>query len=331
MKAAVISSPGVVDVETVDDPAPGPGQVVVEVAACGICATDLHVLEDHFLTALPFIPGHEFAGEVVAVGAGVTGLRVGDRVAVDPSLPCRRCTACRLGPGAVCPRHRVIGVATPGGAAEYASVPAANCLRLPDDVPVREAALIEPLSCAVPGYDLLRARPGASVLVYGAGTMGLMMLQLAERTGAASVDVIDPNGPRLAAARRLRRTRAVMTADDIDRPDGWDVVIDATGNERVVEEALPRVATGGVYLRTGASDQATRAVVDAIHLRERDITVADSARGPDSYRRAADLFAAGALAPRSLISHRMPLSDYPMAIKTLLAGHGHKIVVIPGS
>ncbi|EPH43925.1 putative L-threonine 3-dehydrogenase [Streptomyces aurantiacus JA 4570] len=161
MKAAIIESVGKAVVGEVPDPTPGPRDVVVEVAACGLCGTDLHILQGEFAPTLPVVPGHEFAGEVVGVGSAVTELSVGDRVAVDPSLYCYECRYCRDGHNNLCERWAAIGVTTAGGAAQYAVAPAANCVRLPEHVRTQDAALIEPLSCAVRGYDVLCA-PGSA-------------------------------------------------------------------------------------------------------------------------------------------------------------------------
>ncbi|MFI9274627.1 zinc-dependent alcohol dehydrogenase family protein [Kitasatospora sp. NPDC052896] len=329
MKAVVISSPGVIDIESVDDPAPGPGEVVVKVAACGLCGTDLHILEGEFAPSLPVVPGHEFAGEIVALGAGVSGLTIGDRVAVDPSLYCHECHYCRLGRDNLCERYAAIGVTTAGAAAEYAVAPAANCVRLPEHVNVEDAALIEPLSCAVRGYDVLRSRIGSSVLVYGSGTMGLMMLELAKRTGAASVDVVDLNSERLATARQLGCTRTAASAAEFDQPRGWDVVIDATGNEHAIQDALGRVGRGGTYLQFGVAAYAARAVIEPYRIYNQEITITGSMAVLHSYERAAALFAAGVLDPQVFISDRHPLADYATALQRFQAGLGRKILVTP--
>jgi len=155
VKAAVISAPGVVEVTAVDDPAPGPREVVVEVTACGLCGTDLHIADGEFAPELPVIPGHEFAGVVVAVGSAAGEIAVGAHVAVDPSLYCHECHYCRIGRGNLCTRWGAIGVTAAGGAAEYVAVPAANCVPLPGHVRLDDAALIEPLACAIRGYDVL--------------------------------------------------------------------------------------------------------------------------------------------------------------------------------
>src|SRR5256714_11209616 len=225
MKAVQITAPGKVEVTEVEDPVPGPREVVVEVAACGLCGTDLHILHGEFAPTLPIVPGHEFAGTVVAVGGAVTERHTGDRVAVDPSLFCNECYQCRRGHNKPCERWAAIGVSVPGGAAPYARAPVANCVPLPEHVRTEDAALIEPLSCAVRGYDILRAELAATILIYGAGTMGLMMLELAKRTGAVSVDVVDINPERLATARELGCTTPAASAPEIARPPSRRVVV----------------------------------------------------------------------------------------------------------
>ncbi len=329
MKAALIESVGTVDLTTVPDPTPGPREVVVDVAACGLCGTDLHILQGEFAPRLPVVPGHEFAGEVVGVGTEVTELRVGDRVAVDPSLYCHECRYCRTGHANMCDRWAAIGVSVSGGAAEYAVAPAANCVRLPDHVGLQDAALIEPLSCAVRGYDVLRSTLGARVLIYGSGTMGLMMLELAKRTGAAGVDMVDINPDRLTTAGALGCSRTATAADEFDRPEGWEVVIDATGNAAAIQDGLGRVAKAGTFLQFGVSDYAATATIEPYKIYNREITITGSMAVLHSYERAADLFASGILDPEIFISDRLPLDDYPAALDRFAAGLGRKIVVVP--
>ncbi|MER5200394.1 zinc-dependent alcohol dehydrogenase family protein [Streptomyces sp. NPDC002755] len=329
MKAAVIEAPGKVVVTTVPDPTPGPRDVVIDVSACGLCGTDLHILQGEFAPTLPIVPGHEFAGEVVGLGSEVTELALGDRVAVDPSLYCHECRYCRVGHNNLCDRWQAIGVTVPGGAAEYAVAPVANCVRLPDHVDVQDAALIEPLSCAVRGYDVLNSRLGAHVLIYGSGTMGLMMLELAKRTGAVSVDVVDINAERLATAEKLGVSKAAVSADELGRPGGWDVVIDATGNAAAIQDGLERVAKAGTFLQFGVSDYATTATISPYRIYNQEITITGSMAVLHSYERAAELFAAGVLDPQVFISHRMPLDAYPQALEQFAAGQGRKIVIVP--
>jgi 2-desacetyl-2-hydroxyethyl bacteriochlorophyllide A dehydrogenase len=331
VKAAVITGPGEVEVTTVPDPSPGPRDVVVAVAGCGICGTDLHILEGEFAPTLPVVPGHEFAGEVVAVGDAVDELSVGDRVAVDPSLHCGECYYCRRGRGNLCERWAAIGVSTAGGAADYAVAPAANCFRLPAGVDTADAALIEPLACAVRGFDVLQAQVADHFLIYGAGTMGLMMMELAKRTGAASVSMVDLNPSRLETARLLGCTATVASADELDRPRGWDVVIDCTGVVAAIEDGLTRVAPGGTFQQFGVSAEKAVARFEPYKIYNQEIRIVGSMAVLHSFERAGELFATGVLRPDVMISHRFPLDGYPAALEQFKAGVGRKIQVQPGA
>lgn len=205
----------------------------------------------------------------------------------------------------------------------------ANCVRLPEHIRTQDAALIEPLSCAVRGYDVLRSRLGAHVLIYGSGTMGLMMLELAKRTGAASVDVVDLNPARLETARLLGVSGAAANADELERPRGWDLVVDATGNAAAIQDGLGRVAKAGTFLQFGVADYATWVTIDPYRIYNQEITVTGSMAVLHSFERAAELFANGVLDPEVFISDRMPLAEYPRALEQFAAGVGRKIVVVP--
>jgi 2-desacetyl-2-hydroxyethyl bacteriochlorophyllide A dehydrogenase len=329
MRAVVIPEKEVVEVTSVDDPAPGPREVVVQVAGCGICGTDLHILEGEFAPSLPLVPGHEFAGEVVAAGREVSGIAVGDRVAVDPTLNCGECRQCRLGRFNMCERWRAIGVSDPGGAAEFAVAPEANCVRLPEGVQTRDAALIEPLSCAVRGYDVLRMRLADHVLIYGSGTMGLMMLQLAKRSGAATVDIVDVNPQRLETARVLGCSAAGTSADELER-SAWDVVIDCTGVVAAIQDGLKRVAKAGTFLQFGVTETAAKVTIDPYRIYNEEITITGSMAVNQSYERAAELFLDGVVPPEVFISDRLPLDDYEEALDRMRRGVGRKIQVLPG-
>ena len=329
MRAVLFTAPGTIELGSLPDPSPGRREVVVAPAAVGLCGTDLHVLDGELARGWPTVPGHELAGEVVALGREVTEVAVGDRVAVDPSLYCGECYWCRRARGNQCERWGSLGVTAPGGAAELVVAPAANCVRLPEHVDLRSATLIEPLACAVRGYDVLRNELAAHVLIYGAGTMGLMMLELAKRTGAATVTVTDVNPVRLEGARAFGCTDAVLSPDEVDRPRGWDVVIDCTGVVAAVEDALSRVGRGGTYLQFGVTDPAATARFSPYRLYSQELTLVGSMAVLHSFERAADLFAAGVLDPEAFLTHRFGLADYAQAVEVFRSGSGRKVQVLP--
>jgi 2-desacetyl-2-hydroxyethyl bacteriochlorophyllide A dehydrogenase len=329
VKAAVVVTPGTIAIENLPDPTPGPRDVVVHVAACGICGTDLHIMDGEFAPSFPIVPGHEFAGTVVEVGAAVTDVRIGDRVAVDPSLHCGDCYYCRRARGNLCENWAAIGVTRAGAAAEYVLAPARNCFVLPDGVALADAALVEPLSCAIRGFDVLPRRLGDHYLIYGAGTMGLMMLELAKSAGAASVSVVDINPERLATARILGCSAATGDAGELDAPRGWDVVIDCTGVAAAIIDGLGRVGRGGTFLQFGVASYETRVEIAPYLIYNQEITITGSMAVLHSFDRAGSLFAAGLLRPDVLISDRFPLDGYAEALTMFRAGAGRKIQIRP--
>ncbi|HEV7823302.1 MAG TPA: zinc-dependent alcohol dehydrogenase family protein [Mycobacteriales bacterium] len=332
MRAAVITEPGRIEVSTVDDPVPAAREVVVAVAGCGICGTDLHLLDGELpYRPYPVIPGHEFAGTVVAVGSGVTELGVGDRIAADPNVSCGECDFCRTGHGNLCVRYGALGVTMDGACAEYVRVPVGNCFVLPAGIPLEHAPLIEPLSCAVHGFDLLPGRVGEHFLIYGAGTMGLLMAQLAARAGAASVSVVDLNADRLAVATRLAAAHVASDAGLLDRPQGWGVVIDCTGAVPAIEDALTRVRPGGTFQVFGVAPAAARATFSPFDVYRNEITIVGSMAVLHSFGRAVDLLAAGAVDADIMISHRFGLDDYASAVDAFRAGTGRKLQILPGA
>ncbi|MGI9252704.1 MAG: alcohol dehydrogenase catalytic domain-containing protein, partial [Thermomicrobiales bacterium] len=181
MLAVVVEQPHAVSVRDIPYPVAGPGDVVVKVGACGICGTDVHVIEGDFPpTVYPIVIGHEFGGEIADVGPGVTGLKVGDRVGVDPTLNCGACYYCQRGMGNLCEAWNGIGVArTNGGFAEYVAVPARTLYPLPAGMSDAAAGLIEPVSCVVRGFHRLAPLVAETYLIFGAGPMGLLNAQVA--------------------------------------------------------------------------------------------------------------------------------------------------------
>jgi 2-desacetyl-2-hydroxyethyl bacteriochlorophyllide A dehydrogenase len=332
MRAVVIEQPGTVSVQQVDDPTAGPREVVVKVEACGICGTDLHLLEGESpLARYPLIPGHEFCGEVVEVGPGVEYLEVGDFVAVDPNLPCGHCHYCKAGRENLCENYEAIGVTVPGACAELVATPAAKAVLLPADLPRAWGTLVEPLSCAVHGFDRLGAKLVDHYLIYGAGTMGLLMAQLAQRAGAITVDVVDLKESRLPVAKRLGADRTATSADELDHPQGWEVVIDATGVVGAIEDGLRRVARGGTFLMFGVTPAEATATFSPFRIYNEEINVIGSMAVLHSFERARDLLAGGAIDAAAMITHSMALDSYEAAVAAFRSGAGLKVQVTPAT
>ena len=332
MRAVLVEEPHAVIVTELPDPSPGLGEVVVKVGACGICGTDIHVIDGEFPpTTYPIVIGHEFGGEVVAVGRDVTGVRVGDRVGVDPTLNCGACYFCQRGMGNLCDNWNGVGVArTNGGFAEYAVLPARIVYPLPEGMSDAAAALIEPISCVVRGFHRLQPLVGESYLIYGAGPMGLMNAQVARFNGASLVALIDINPGRLARARddfgfehvagSLHELREIA-------PRGFDNVIEATGVTKVAERAIDGVKRRGKLLLFGVCPPGETAAYDAFKIYNEEITIMGTMAVLNSYGPAIDILAAGAVDAAKMVTHSFTLDRFDDAVQVVRQGGGMKVQV----
>ena len=329
MKAAVITAPGEIAIEEVADPTPGDNDVVVQVAAVGICGTDLHIFEGEFAPKLPIVPGHEMSGTVVAVGRSVTEIKIGDAVAIDPSLHCGECFYCRRARGNLCENWNALGVTYPGAAAQFLLSPKKNIHKLPKNVDLKSAALIEPLSCAVRGFDQLPRNPGSHYLIYGSGTMGLMMAEMAKVNGAASVSIVDLNQDKLKTAKVLGFTNLAKSADEFDQPRGFDVVIDCTGVTEAIKDGLKHVMPSGTFLQFGVANKDAKVEIEPFWVYNKEITIVGSMAVLHSFDRAVELFASGVLNADVMISDRYSLENYADALTAFKSGKGRKTIVLP--
>ncbi len=342
MRAVVIDAPGRIRVDDVPDPAPRPDEVLVRVGACGICGTDLHIIDGESpLARYPVIPGHEFAGEVVAVGSDVvqenakggTGITVGRRVAIEPNLYCGQCEPCRTGHENLCLHYHALGVTTGGALAQYVAVPSAKAYVLPDTISLREGALIEPLSCAVHGMHMLNPRSGDTFLIVGAGTMGLLLLQLAVRGGASRIAMVDVNAQRLARAEMLGASR---TYTDIqralkDEPTGFNCVVDATGVPAVIEQAFMAVKRGGTFMVFGVAPNDAHISLSPFRIYNDEITILGSMAVLFSFQAALDLLSAGVINSEAMLTTALPLDDFSHALDMVRRGEGVKTQLLPGT
>jgi 2-desacetyl-2-hydroxyethyl bacteriochlorophyllide A dehydrogenase len=255
MRAAFARSPGTLAVEDMERPAPGPGDVVVKVDACGICGSDLHWYHGEMMMPVS-CPGHEIAGTVAMVGSGVGALREGDRVAVEGIASCGQCRYCLAGAYPYCPQIGMIGMTIPGGFAEYLKIPARHCFAV-GDMDAATAALAEPLGVAVHGVRIAGLQIGQRVLVLGAGTIGLMAVVAARAGGAGEILVTARRPQQRAAALALGADRVLSDTDDegIFAAAGEspiDLVIESVGgNANTLDTAAFACRPGGVVCLLG--------------------------------------------------------------------------------
>jgi L-gulonate 5-dehydrogenase len=251
--AIAVSSPGVLELIDRTTPRPGAGEVLVRVQRAGICGSDIHILHgSNPFARYPRVIGHEFAGHVVEVGTGVDAFESGDRVVVDPVLSCGHCHACRIGRSNVCGNLEVLGVHRDGGFADHVVVATSNCVKIPAGLPIEVATLAEPFAVAANVLSRTGISAEDTVLIYGAGTVGLTVLQVARLHGARCI-ISDPDAARLDRARSYGAAvvvdpRAVSVPDAVrDENDGLGptVVIDGAGIPALLEEACQVASPAG--------------------------------------------------------------------------------------
>jgi len=330
MRAIVLDRPGSFRVAEVPDPTPGEGQVVVKVDACGICGTDIHIMDGEFPpTPYPITPGHEFAGTIVAAAGDVRNdLPVGAKVAVDPSLYCGYCRRCRSGRDNLCENWAAIGDTVDGAFAEYVAVPAASAHLLPDGIDGQLGAMIEPLACAVHGLRRLGGVFGDDIVLAGAGTMGLLLLQLLVHAGAGPVTVVDRVPDRLAVARKLGAAQTAAGLDEL-KEERFEVAVDATGVPAVIDGVAGLLDRGGRLLVFGVAPAEATMSLSPFRVYNDEITVTGSMAILRSFAPAVELIGSGVIDPRPLLSEPLPLDEFGEALRRVRAGQGIKWHIRP--
>jgi NADPH2:quinone reductase len=256
---------------------------------------------------------------------------VGTRIAVEPNLYCGHCEFCRTGHENLCLNYAAIGVTADGACAEYVAVPAAKAYILPDHLSFREAALIEPISCAVHGMHRLNPSTGDTFLIVGAGTMGLILAQLALRGGASKVAVVDLNTQRLQLAKQLGIDFVQTDINKLleDEPLGFDCVIDVTGVASAIEGAFAVAKRGGKLLVFGVAPSEARISLSPFRIYNDEITVLGSMAVLYSFEPALKLLSSGAIDTEVMLTAALPLEDFPHALSMVRRGEGVKTQILP--
>jgi len=317
MPAAVLAEAGRLEIALRPVPSLGGAEdVLLDVAACGICGTDLQILGGGHPATPGVILGHEFTGTVADVGEGVTVLEPGARVVVAPNVSCGQCEWCRRGLRNQCERFTTHGVFVDGGLAPHVRVPASACHPVSPSLPAHVAALVEPLSTVVHGVRQARPFPGETALVIGAGPIGLMFVALFRLAGLR-VAVAEPYEERATLARELG-------AEDLGDARA-DVVVDAVGSQ--LGAALDRVARGGRILLFGVNAKARTELAQERITRD-ELTILGSFVGQDVFPDAIRLLEGGRLDLEPLVTHRIALEELPAAVDELRAGRAVKVEVV---
>ena len=273
--------------EMIDTPMPAPEKpedVVLKVLGCGICGTDGHIYKGEVPVAEPpVVLGHEICGKVVAWGDRVEGLSSGDKVCIDPIIGCSRCEYCRSGRSHFCGSMTNIGFARGGGFQQYTTVPASHVHPIPDHIDTRAAILIETLACVVNGYDQLKVTSGSSVMILGAGSVGLLWSQLISNSVKIQLLQTEVAETRRKVAEKLgaditinpRKEKLAEVVRDT-MPDGLDYIIDATGSSAAIQEALPLLRKGGTFMIFGICPPTEKLSIIPFEIFEHELSIISS-------------------------------------------------------
>lgn len=318
-------------------PHAGPGELVLRNQVCGVCGTDVHIYHGEPGSAdvnPPVVLGHEYSGEVVEVGEGVTGFAVGDHVTVDPNIYCGHCAYCQNGKKQLCPSMEAIGVTRDGGFAQYSRIPASQAFKLEPTVPWEAAAMAEPLACCLHGIDLAGIQVGDKVCVVGGGAIGLLMVQLAKLSGASQIVLSEPNEKRRQVGLQLGANAAI----DPTRPDaqeafaqvlggGANVVVECVGNVPAVKSAFQFAGKGATVLLFSVPKVDATFDLPLFDVYKKELTIKGSFVNPDTHARAVALINSGKVDFGPIITHRFTLDQLPEAIAMQMSDASIKVVV----
>jgi D-arabinitol dehydrogenase (NADP+) len=338
MKAIVYDAPRQFKYKEVPEPEIQSDDVLVRIDACGLCGTDLHIHEGEFAPNFPLIPGHEFTGEIVALGGSVKGLKQKQRVVGNSNESCGKCFYCMRGDFLLCLNLRAYGVTQDGGFAQYLRIKADRIFPI-GNLTSREAVMVEPTACAVHGMEVLAMKPGSDVLLFGAGPTGQVLAQLLKLNGAGRLVIAAPPGPKLELAGRLAADEIVpMDRKNPDKhrnrlrelnPTGFDYIVEATGSAFVCEDALQFVRRGGTLLVYGVYPETETVRFNPFDLFRREITIKGSFAQIDAFPRALAYLESGKIKVNEIVTDEFALEDWPKVLEHAWARKGIKIAVIP--
>ena len=308
--------------------------VLVRVCYSGVCGTDLHIMQKEFRSADDVTLGHEFSGVVEKVGKEVRDIKVGDKVAIDPNQMCGACRFCKHGQPNYCPvgLNVAIGICKNGGWADYCEVPAVHLNKLPDSMPLDKAALCEPFSCIVRGWENLGIVPDdAQVLVLGAGIIGLLWASLFHHHGYRDVTITELAEGRRKVAKSLGLGYDVLHPADLNKKfenvdtgiEGYDVIVDCTGAPKAIESAFPLLRCGGKMCLFGCCPKISQITINPADIMLKELTIVGSQVNPFTFTKAVSLV--NSMADKYLDFDRLgiklfSLEEYKNAIETLKRG-----------
>lgn len=335
MKAVIFEFPNKAKIIDVPDPVIKENEALIRIKASGVCGTDVHIYEGDFIGTYPIIPGHEFSGEVIEVGKDVKNVKIGDKVAVDPCIFCRKCSFCRENHENFCRDLRAYGVHLNGGFAEMASIKEEN-IYLIDGLSYIQGAFVEPVGCCIHGIKQVGINIGDHVLIFGSGPIGSILMQLCKNCGSASVTVVDVFPDKLEIAKKLGATNTVISDNNLAEnlrninEEGFQVVIDATGSPSVVQGMFNYVRDKGRLLFFGVCPQKSKIEISPYEIYKRELKIFGTFSLLHTAIPAINMIREKKINVEALVSHHFPLDNFSTALNMMLNKVGSmKIIIEP--
>ena len=336
MLQQVMTEPGEIEFREVETPKPGQGEVLVKIMKIGVCGSDIHVYHgEHPFTKYPVTQGHEVSGEIAELGEGVTGLRVGQKVTIQPQVVCGKCYPCRHGKYNLCEELKVMGFQTTGVASHYFAVDAQKVTPLPESMSFDEGAMIEPLAVAVHAVRRAGDMEGKKIAVLGAGPIGILVAQAAKGMGAESVLITDVSDVRLQKAKECGADFCVNTKEadfgkalvDSFGPDKADVIYDCAGNNITMGQAIQYARKGSTIILVAVFAGPGKLDLAVLNDHELDLNTSMMYRNED-YVKAIQLVEEGKVPLAPLVSKHFAFREYLEAYRYIDANRETTMKVI---
>jgi D-arabinitol dehydrogenase (NADP+) len=329
MKAIKIEKPNHLELVEIPIPESGENEVLIQVKASGICGTDVHIFCGEYMGDYPVIPGHEFSGVIKKVGGSVTRFTPGDRVAVEPNIACDNCFHCLNNRHNFCENWSAVGVTRPGGMEQFVVAPEKAVFDI-GDLPFEVGAFVEPLSCVLHGVERLDPDLASSILIIGAGPIGILLMQVLNHYGAVEITVVDKNPARADFAAAMGAAFVETNLENLERDD-FDIVVDATGVIPVMSRCIDFVRYGGKVLLFGVPPAGEKITFEAFPIFRKGLTIMSSFTSARNSYQALDLLKHKQISVDGLVSHKLPLEEFQHGIELLERGEGDvkKVMVMP--
>jgi len=339
MRALWYNEPKDFVIKEVPIPQPKDNEVLLKVSFCGVCGTDAHIHEGEFISKFPLIPGHEAVGKIVEKGKDVVGFDIGDRIVADVGVTCDHCFYCRRGQSLMCEKFAARGVTSDGGFAEYIVYPQSKIYKI-HNISDEEATLLEPAACAVHGLDKLNPPVGTECLLLGAGPTGLILAQLLKLNGATKVVLAANKGVKMDIAKQIHAADEYIELDrqnpepqwqklKDDNPYGFNIVIEATGVEKIANEAINYVRRGGTLMIYGVYENKALVHWPPSKIFGDEINIIGSFSQTFCFPRAVAYLDSGKINVKGMVTDIFKLEDYQAALDKMSSRSALKIAIKP--